>query len=165
MGYARRTGAPLLTIGDPEDPPALEPPPTRPETEGPFPPPPGVPSSFAPPPIATTQPAPDAVANAILEKLEPSFRAIHDRIAALSARIETVNTGVKMSLEGQDSLASTLGGHGQRLRTIVDGVATISARMTLLEQGVSAQVHHEVTKALDAHRTIEQLGELERAGT
>ncbi len=153
----------MSALDDREDDPPMAPPPTRPENDAPpFPPPPGLPSSFAPPAgAATTQPAPDALANAILEKLQPSFDNIWRELTEQRKLLVTVEVGVRMSLAGQDSLASTLGGHGQQLKTIANGVSTISARMTSLEQGVAAQVHHEVVKALDANRSVQDLGALE----
>lgn len=130
----------MTALTDAEDPPAMAPPPTVPENEIPLPPPPGVPDSLIPrASAATTEPAADGIADAILKKLEPSFKGIHDKLDELFRLRESDASKLQAIDNGMSGAFTALGQLEDAVRTSSNATIAQSAAVNDLREGIAQQ--------------------------
>jgi hypothetical protein len=88
---------------------------------------------------------------------------IEELLEKLVQATEESHAGVRMALAANDALAEEQQKQAERWQQLVNGVLALSGEIRDLRTAIAGQIRLEVSKALDAHRTISDLAQA--AGT
>ena len=144
----------------------MAPPATRPDaSEEPFPPPPGVPDSLIPHAShATTEPAPDAMVEALLERLQPSFDNIYTKLNELlglretdAARLRAIDAGVGSALTQVGLLEDVVKTNTKTCERVANGLFAVSKDLQDLRTSTIDQLSHDGEKVAELRQSVSDL--------